>query len=109
RIEQQRYLGVFYLLDYQGPSLILRVGKIRREWLSGMLSARFVLFDTRTDKALCASPLRVTNDVQSAPIRSRLQSETRGRLERELGDAIRVAAGEALGRWHSLLTWPDAS
>jgi hypothetical protein len=109
RIEQQRYLGVFYLGDYQGPSLILRMGKIRREWLSGYLSARFVLVDTQSQTALCTVSVRVVNDVKTAPIRSRLQAETRARLERELGDSLRNSVGQSLERWRNAFTWPEAA
>lgn len=107
-IEQQRYLGVFYVHQYQGPALILRVGKIRREWLEGSLSARFVLFDTQTRSPLCGIELRAKNDVKEAPIRSRLQAETRSRLERALGDALRQEAQRATQRFAPELTWPES-
>lgn len=108
RIQKQRYLGVFYITEYQGPSLILRVGKIRREWYEGQLRAKFVLFDTDPQRVVCASDLYVKNDAKSAPIRTRLQSETRGRLERELGDALRLAAERNLGHVAGQLQWPDS-
>jgi hypothetical protein len=108
RIQKQRYLGVFYITDYQGPALILRVGKIRREWFEGHLRAKFVLFDAEHQRMICSVDLYVTNDAKSAPIRSRLQSETRGRLERELGDALRVEAERSLGRIAQQLHWPDS-
>lgn len=106
RIERQRYLGVFYVRQYQGPALILRVGKIRREWWEGTLAARFVLFDTHSRAAICAADLHVKNDVTEAPIRSRLQAETRNRLERALGDALRQKAQHATGRVAPGLRWP---
>jgi hypothetical protein len=108
RIQRQRFLGVFYITDYQGAALILRVGKIRREWLAGSLSAKFVLFDSEQQRVICATDLRVTNDVKSAPIRSRLQAETRSRLERELGDALRLEAERAMARSAPELVWPDS-
>lgn len=107
QIERQRYLGVFYVTDYHGPALILRVGKIRREWYAGSLVAKFILFDSERQLAVCGADLHVTNDTESAPIRSRLQSETRSRLERELGDALRVAAQQATRGLRVRLTWPD--
>ncbi len=109
RIQKQRYLGVFYITDYQGPALILRVGKIRREWFEGHVRAKFVLFDAEQKTAICSANLHVANDAKSAPIRSRLQSETRGRLERELGDALRVEAERSLGRNALQLEWPDSA
>lgn len=109
RIQKQRYLGVFYITDYQGPALILRVGKIRREWFEGHVRAKFVLFDAEQKTVICGVDLHVTNDAKAAPIRSRLQSETRGRLERELGDALRVEAERSLGRIAQQLQWPDSA
>lgn len=93
-LSSQSYVGVFYVTDYLGPALILRVGELRRSWYAGTLAVRFVLYDTSAQKPVCGQLIRVQNDVKVAPIRSRLQSETRGRLERELADA---AVAEALG------------
>jgi hypothetical protein len=107
RIEKQRYLGVFYVTQYQGPALILRVGKIRREWFEGSLAARFVLFDTQTRKAVCSVALHAKNDVSEAPIRSRLQADTRARLERALGDALRQQAQQAIAASAPSLSWPE--
>lgn len=109
RIAQQRYLAVFYINLYQGPALILRVGKIRREWFEGNISARLVLFDTVQQQAICSTNVRAKNDVKDAPIRSRLQAETRGRLERALGDALRQEAARATARVAPQLQWPETS
>jgi len=109
RIERQRYLVVFYINHYQGPALILRVGKLRREWFEGNMSARLVLFDTVQQQAICGTQVRAKNDVKDAPIRSRLQAETRNRLERALGDALRQEAARATQRAAPQLQWPEAS
>lgn len=109
RIERQRYLAVFYVVQYQGPALILRVGKIRREWLEGSIAAKLVLFDTVRQQAVCSTNVRAKNDVKDAPIRSRLQAETRGKLERALGDALRQDAARVLARGAPQLTWPETS
>ncbi len=106
RLRDQRYLGIFYVSSYQGPSLIQRVGKLRREWLKGKLQARFVLLDTETRQALCAVDVSAQNDVTEAPIRSRLQAETRGRLERELGDTLRTQAQRLTTPATRTLDWP---
>lgn len=108
QIQRQRFLGVFYITEYQGPSLILRVGKLRREWYAGSLSAKFMLFDTKDARMICGSELRVSNDVKTAPIRTRLQAETRGRLERELGDAMRRAAEQSTSSLPVALKWPGS-
>jgi len=107
RIQKQHHLGVFYVTEYQGPALILRLGKIRREWFEGHLRARFVLYDTEPQRVICGAELFVKNDAKSAPIRSRLQFETRGRLEHQLGDALRLAAERALGGLGQQFEWPD--
>jgi hypothetical protein len=109
QMARQRYLGVFYVTDYQGPALILRVGEIHREWFAGSLGATFVLFDTEQQLPICAAALRVRNDVKSAPIRVRLQAETRNRLERDLGDALRVEAERVTEGLAGLLEWPESS
>lgn len=109
RIGRQRYLGTFYVRQYQGPALILRIGKIRREWFEGSLTAKFVLFDTQSRTVICATDVHAKNDVSGAPIRSRLQAETRNRLERALGDALRQQAQRTIARVAPELKWPADS
>lgn len=70
------------------------------------MEARFVLFDLTTRHPVCISELRVENDVSQAPIRSRLQSETRGRLERKLADSLRQKAELATLNVTRHLSWP---
>lgn len=101
-LQKRRWVGVFYVTDYSGPALILRVGELRRSWYAGSLAATFALFDTEAQKPVCGHLIRVQNDVKEAPIRSRLQSETRGKLERDLADAALAAAGE-----HVRNSWPQ--
>jgi hypothetical protein len=96
--EQRRYVGVFFVTDYQGPALIVRVGERTRSWFSGRLAANFALIDTVERRPVCGYVLQVENDVSDAPIRSRLQAETRAKLERELGRSLAGAASLLLAR-----------
>jgi hypothetical protein len=105
--EKRRYVGVFFISEYQGPALILRVGALKRSWYPGNLSAQFALVDTLEQKAICGYNLRVENDTREAPIRSRLQAETRARLERELGRSLFDAATAQLQRDVTGLKLPE--
>lgn len=96
--ERRRYVGVFFITEYQGPALILKVGALKRSWYPGQISARFVVFDTAEQKPLCGYTVRAENDTREAPIRSRLQAETRIRLERELARTLRESAITQLSR-----------
>jgi hypothetical protein len=97
-VESRHRIGVFFVTEYQGPALIIRVGALKRSWVAGHLSARFAVINTATRNVLCGYPLTVDNDTKDAPIRSRLQAETRVRLERELGRALRDSAVTQLRR-----------
>jgi hypothetical protein len=106
-IESHQRIGVFFVTEYQGPALIIRVGALKRSWVAGHLSARFAVINTTTRTVLCGYPLTVGNDTRDAPIRSRLQAETRVRLERELGRALRDSAVTQLRRDVPKLPIPD--
>ncbi len=94
---ERRYLGVYHVTEYSGPELILRVGKLHREWVAGRLHAWFVLYDLKSRERLCSGEIAVSNDTRDAPITSRLRSETRERLEVELGQKLVQKAREWLG------------
>jgi hypothetical protein len=101
---KRRVLGVFYVSDYSGPALVLRVGELKRSWVAGHFGARFALYDTVEQRLLCAYTLHVQNDTKDAPIRSRLQSETRIKLERALAARLLELAQAELTRSASRLT-----
>jgi hypothetical protein len=96
--EKRRYVGLFYVTDYAGPALIVRLGELKRSWYPGRLAATFIVYDTQERSPICGYDLRVQNETKEAPIRARLQAETRIRLERELANALRDSARAELAR-----------
>jgi hypothetical protein len=98
---QRRYLGVYHVTEFRGPDLILKLGDLRRSWLPGIFRAWFVIYDLVDQETLCSFEVQVKSDTRDAPIRSRLRSETRARLEAELGrsatDAARVGLAKVTG------------
>jgi hypothetical protein len=107
--QKRRLVGIFYVSDYAGPALILRVGELKRSWFDGRLAAKFLVYDTESSRSLCGYPLAVQNDTKDAPIRSRLQAETRIRLERELSDALVAAARKVLASDLPALRFPEST
>lgn len=101
---KRRYLGVFYITDYAGPALILRVGELKRSWVAGHFTAKFALLDTQEQRLLCGYRLHVQNETKDSPIRSRLQSDTRIKLERELAVRLLESAEGQLKRGTPRLT-----
>ncbi len=106
RVAEHRYLGVYHVTEYAGPELVLRVGELRRKWAPGILRAWLVLYDLTTKQRLCAADITVRSDTEGAPISSRLRSETRQRLEVELGKSLVQKARGRLGELTSELRWP---
>lgn len=99
QLEHIRYKGVFQILSYQEPKVIRRIGKLKPEWLPGILSAVFVVIDLSTGEALCQSDVLIAqSQVQGEPISKRLRSTIRERLVRQLGSDLRARAGEALAQ-----------
>jgi hypothetical protein len=107
--QRRRFVGVFYVTDFAGPALILRVGELKRSWFAGHLTAKFVVYDAENSRFLCGYSLTVQNETKDAPIRARLQAETRVRLERELGDALLAAARAALSSDAAPFDFPDVA
>ena len=97
-LTRMKFIGVFYITDYSGPALVLRVGDIKRSWYAGTMAATFAIYDLEQQRPRCGYALRVQNETKDAPIRSRLQSETRSRLERELAAALISAASAEAGK-----------
>jgi hypothetical protein len=106
RVAQRRYLGVYHVTEYAGPELVLRVGELRRKWAPGVLRAWLVLYDLAAKERLCAVDLTVQSDPGGAPTSSRLRSETRQRLEVELGRNLVRSARQRLADLTSELRWP---
>jgi hypothetical protein len=106
RAGQHRYLGIYHVTEYAGPQLVLRVGELRRKWEPGSLHAWLVIYDLEAKQRLCAFELGVRSDPRDAPTSSRLRSETRQRLEVELGRSLARQARERLALATSELHWP---
>jgi hypothetical protein len=106
RLGQRRYLGVYHLTEFRGADLILKLGDLKRSWWPGIFRAWFVIYDLGDQEALCSFEVQVRNDVRDAPIRSRLRSETRARLEAELGRAATDAMRLGLAKVTSALMAP---
>jgi hypothetical protein len=70
------------------------------------LRAWLVVYDLEVKQRLCAFDLGVRSDTHDAPISSRLGSETRQRLEVELGRSLVRQARERLAQVTSELRWP---
>jgi hypothetical protein len=109
RVAAHRYLGVYHVTEYAGPDLVLRMGELRRKWVPGTLRAWFVIYDLEARQRLCAVDVTVRSDTQGAPTSSRLRSETRQRLEVELGRGLVRQARQRLAELTSELRWPAGS
>jgi hypothetical protein len=102
-----RYVGVLFVTDYAPPRLIIRMGKLRHEWLEGVMTARLAIFDAQSGEALCAVPIVAHSDTREAPVRVRLQGDTRVRLEKQLGQLVQDAARKGLAEISKTLRWPE--
>jgi hypothetical protein len=99
---------VYHVLDYSEPKLIRRIGKLRKEWLPGVLSASFVIQDLERQKPVCQTEVMIVqNDVREAPISARLRSMTRDRLTKDLGTQLQARAAEALSHISGQLRLPQ--
>lgn len=108
QLERQRYKAVFHVLGYSEPKLIRRLGKAKREWLPGVLSAALAVHELETGRVLCQTQILVArNDVSDAPLGARLRSTTRDRFVRELGERLRQDAAVALAGITRLLALPQ--
>ena len=109
RLRQQRCLGVYHVRDFRGPDLCIKLGDLRYRWQPGALSAWFAVYDLIDRQELCAFEVSVKNDVENAPVRKRLRSETRARLEAELARAAIEQTRTTLGKVTSVLRRPSSA
>lgn len=108
QLERQRYKAVFHVLGYSEPKLVRKLGKAKREWLPGVLSASLAVHQLETGRVVCQTPILVArNDVRDAPLGARLRSATRDRLVRELGAELRREGSRALAGITRRLTLPQ--
>lgn len=104
---EQRYLGAFWILHYQKPDLIYRLGAPRKEWVAGQVVSWLVIHDRVAGEPLCEVSVTASNDTRDAPISSRLRSDTRERLERELAEELLTSARRRLPRITAVLRLPE--
>jgi hypothetical protein len=105
-LERRRFAGVYHVIHYGAPRLIHKLGRRRPEWVPGMLDAWLAVYQRDDEHSLCQVRVTVRNDTRDAPIRRRRRSQTRERLIRQLGRALRAQSRIALARISSALRLP---
>jgi len=95
-LDQRSFKGVFFVIQYKKPHLVRKKGKLRREWLPGLLQAWFTVFDIDDSEALCSTRLFVVSDVQDEPVWLRTKATVQDKLVNELGKAMLAEAERAL-------------
>jgi hypothetical protein len=110
-LDERTFKGVFFVVQYKKPHLIRKKGKLRREWLPGLLQAWFTIFDIDESEALCSARLFVVSNVEDEPVWLRTKATVQSKLLSELGKAMLTEAERALPTLSSELTIerpPDA-
>jgi hypothetical protein len=107
RVEQRRFKGVWRISDYAEPKLVRKLGKLKREWLPGVLAATFVIQHLESGRTICQTELLIArNDTTDAPIASRSRADTRERLIRELAAELYRRTDGALPQITRALSLP---
>jgi hypothetical protein len=101
-----RYKALFYITGYSSPKLVRKKGKLRSEWLPGVIASWLVVHDLKDGAVLCQTQVIVRNDVRDEPATRRMKAVVRERLLRELAQTLRADGAAALGRISSVLTFP---
>jgi len=107
-VRRRSLMGVYHVLDFRKPRWVRKPDKLRPEWLRGKLYAWFVVYDLRSDEAVCQVGISVRNDVKNASLRVRLRSDTRDALVTQLGEKLREQTASALGKISQVLRVPPA-
>lgn len=107
-VQRRPLVGVYHVLDFRKPRWVRKPDQLRPEWLRGTLYAWFVVYDLRSDDALCQVAISVRNDVKNASLRVRLRSDTRDALITQLGEKLREQTAPALGKISRVLRVPPA-
>jgi hypothetical protein len=87
---------VFHVRGHSDPRVVYRVGHSKPEWRPGTLAVSLAVHDAESRRALCWTSWHVLNDVRSVPTLRRQRSAASERLERDLVERARGAAGVAL-------------
>ncbi|MFC1642524.1 hypothetical protein ACFL5O_07530 [Myxococcota bacterium] len=107
-LEQRRYLGVYYVRRYSRPKLILKLGKLKREWLPGVLLTWFAVYDLRKQERLCFVKRLVRNDTRDASISWRRRVITGERFTRDLIERTIQGTREQLAPVAHEVQWPPS-
>jgi hypothetical protein len=102
------YVGVFHVIQYSAPNRIFRMGRIKPEWVAGILTAWFAVHDAKTGAIRCSTHMIVRNDVSQAPLSRKLKAETTEALTESLGRELRARAPDALKRMTGALAMPES-
>ena len=108
KLQRRRLMGVYHVLDFRQPRWVHKINRLHPEWLRGTLLAWLVVYDLRSDDALCQVQITVHNDVRNASVRIRLRSDTRNELVTQLGTKLREETTAALRQITSVLRVPPA-
>ncbi len=104
---KRRFRGVYHIVEYAPPALIHKLGKMRSEWVPGVLLAWLAIEELDTETLICQTRILVRNDVTDEPIFRRTKSEVKERLINELGRSVRSESARALAKISSQLRLPD--
>jgi hypothetical protein len=95
-LDQRRFMGVYHVVYYAPPRLILKPNRRRRQWVAGRLVAWLVIYDLTEGDPICQVQVSGRSDTTEAPISIRLRSETRDRLIEQLGRSLVTESQAAL-------------
>lgn len=104
---KRRFRGVYHIVEYAPPALIHKVGKLRSEWVPGVLLAWLAIEEMDSGSLICQTRVLVRNDVIDEPIFRRTKSEVKERLVAELARALRAESVRALAKISNQLRLPD--
>jgi len=106
-VSKRRFRGVYHIVEYAPPLLIHKLGKMRAEWVPGLLLAWLSIEDLENAEVVCQTRVLVRNDVTGEPVFRRTKSEVKERLIAELGHSLRGESVRALGKISSVLRLPS--
>jgi hypothetical protein len=106
-VSRRRFRGVYHIVEYAPPALIHKLGKMRAEWVPGVLLAWLSIEDLNSSEVVCQTRILVRNDVTGEPVFRRSKSEVKERLIAELGQSLRGESVRALGKISSVLRLPS--
>ncbi len=106
-LSKRRFVGVFHVTQFGLPRWIWRLDHKKPEWVRGYLETWLALHDGQSGERLCQTRIWVVSDGKDAPLSRRLRADTRNKLTRALGHALKREAPAALRRLSRVLTLPE--